>query len=101
MACLCGRAGPRALARAAVGGAARINGRADRGGRGRFAGECVQLSGCLHGGRSGEGTLGKLINDDSLYTSTQSTMKKADRALDGLDDSGPITAVGIVAKSLF
>ncbi len=49
----------------------------------------------------GEGTLGKLINDDSLYTSAQSTMKKADRALDGLDDSGPITALGIVAKSLF
>jgi len=49
----------------------------------------------------GEGTLGKLLNDDSLYTSAQSTMKKADRALDGLDDSGPIAAVGIVAKSLF
>lgn len=50
---------------------------------------------------SGQGTLGKLINDDSLYTSAQSTLKKADRALDGLGDSGPITAVGIVANSLF
>ena len=49
----------------------------------------------------GEGTLGKLINDDSLFTSAQSTLRKADRAIDGLDDSGPITAVGIVAKSLF
>jgi phospholipid/cholesterol/gamma-HCH transport system substrate-binding protein len=49
----------------------------------------------------GQGTLGKLINDDSLYLSAQSTMKKADRALDGLNDSGPITAVGIVANSLF
>lgn len=49
----------------------------------------------------GDGTLGKLINDDSLYSSAQATMKKADRALDGLDDAGPINAVGIVAKSLF
>lgn len=49
----------------------------------------------------GEGTLGKLINDDSLYTSAQATMKKADRALDSMGDSGPITAVGIIAKSLF
>lgn len=49
----------------------------------------------------GEGTLGKLINDDSLYQTAQSTLKKADRALDGLGDSGPITAVGVVANSLF
>ena len=50
---------------------------------------------------SGQGTLGKLISDDSLYLGVQSTMKKADRALDGLDDSGPITAVGVVAGKLF
>lgn len=50
---------------------------------------------------SGEGTLGKLISDDSLYLSVQSTMKKADRALDGMGDSGPITAVGVVAGALF
>jgi phospholipid/cholesterol/gamma-HCH transport system substrate-binding protein len=49
----------------------------------------------------GEGTLGKLINDDGLYQTAQSTLKKADRALDSLGDSGPITAVGIVGKSLF
>jgi len=50
---------------------------------------------------NGQGTLGKLLTDDGLYLSAQSTLKKADRALDGLDDSGPITAVGVVAKSLF
>jgi len=31
----------------------------------------------------------------------QAVLKKANSALDGLDDSGPITAVGLVAKSLF
>lgn len=50
---------------------------------------------------SGQGTLGKLISDDSLYLDVQSTMKKADRALEGLEDSGPITAVGVVAGKLF
>ncbi|MDO8539273.1 MAG: MlaD family protein [Opitutaceae bacterium] len=49
----------------------------------------------------GEGTLGKLINDDSTLRDAQAIMKKADRALDGLDDTGPITAVGVVARGLF
>lgn len=49
----------------------------------------------------GEGTLGKLINDESLFYDVQGTLKKADRALEGLGDSGPITAVGVVANSLF
>jgi len=51
--------------------------------------------------RQGQGTLGKLFNDDSLYLQAQSTLKKADRMLEGLDDQGPITAVGLAAKSLF
>ena len=50
---------------------------------------------------NGEGTLGRLINDDSLFRDAQSAIKKADRALDGLNDSGPISAVGTVAGSLF
>ena len=49
----------------------------------------------------GEGTLGKLINDDTILRDAQAVMKKADTALDGLGDSGPITAVGVLAKSLF
>lgn len=49
----------------------------------------------------GEGTLGKLIQDDSLFREAQGTLRKADRALDGMGDSGPITAVGVVAGALF
>jgi phospholipid/cholesterol/gamma-HCH transport system substrate-binding protein len=49
----------------------------------------------------GEGTLGKLLSDDSLLKDAQAIMKKADRALDGLDDTGPITAVGVVYRGLF
>ncbi len=49
----------------------------------------------------GEGTLGRLINDDSLYLEAQSTMQKVNRAVDGLADQGPITAVGVAANTLF
>jgi phospholipid/cholesterol/gamma-HCH transport system substrate-binding protein len=49
----------------------------------------------------GEGSLGKLLGDDSMVRDVQSLMKKADRALDGLDDTGPISAVGVVAGGLF
>lgn len=49
----------------------------------------------------GQGTLGKLIGDDSLYLQAQGVMKKADRALDGMSDQAPITAVGVVASKLF
>lgn len=49
----------------------------------------------------GEGTLGKLLADDSMYKDVQGVVKKADRALDGLGDSGPIQAVGVVANALF
>lgn len=50
---------------------------------------------------SGEGTFGKLLADDSLYREAQGLIKKADRALEGLGDQGPITAVGVAANALF
>lgn len=50
---------------------------------------------------SGEGTFGKLLADDSLYKEAQNLMRKADRAFEGLNDQGPITAVGVAANALF
>ncbi|MFI5335916.1 MAG: MlaD family protein [Opitutales bacterium] len=49
----------------------------------------------------GEGTFGRLLSDDAMYRDLQGIVKKADSALDGLNDSGPIQAVGVAAKSLF
>jgi len=46
-------------------------------------------------------SIGKLLADDGLYKDAQATLKKADRALDGLGEQGPITAVGVVANALF
>ena len=50
---------------------------------------------------SGQGTLGKLMTDDSLYLDAKNTLKKADRALDGMADSAPISAVSAAAGNLF
>lgn len=50
---------------------------------------------------NGQGTFGKLLTDETLYRDVQNVVKKADRALEGMGDQGPITAVGIVANALF
>lgn len=50
---------------------------------------------------NGEGTLGRLMTDDSLFNDLQAIMQKAERTLDGLNEQGPISAVGIAAGALF
>jgi phospholipid/cholesterol/gamma-HCH transport system substrate-binding protein len=49
----------------------------------------------------GEGTLGRLINDDTLFREAQNAVQKVNRAVDGMADQGPITAVGVAANALF
>ncbi len=46
-------------------------------------------------------TFGQLITNDELIKDLRGTLKKADRALEGLGDQAPITAVGVAAQSLF
>jgi phospholipid/cholesterol/gamma-HCH transport system substrate-binding protein len=46
-------------------------------------------------------TFGQLITNDSLIRDAQATLRKVDRAVDGMADQGPITAVGVVANALF
>lgn len=50
---------------------------------------------------SGEGTIGKLVSDDELYRELQAILQKAQRALDGMGEAGPITAVGAISGALF
>ena len=49
----------------------------------------------------GEGTLGKLVNEDNLYRDTTAALKKAEKAMDGLGDTGPIQVLGSVIGTLF
>ncbi len=46
-------------------------------------------------------SFGQLITCDALVKDAQATLRKVDRAVDGMGDQGPITAVGIVANALF
>ena len=49
----------------------------------------------------GEGTVGKLVNDDQLYLNALSTLKKTEKAMEGIQDSGPISVIGSVIGTLF
>ncbi len=50
---------------------------------------------------SGQGTLGKLVNEDTLYRDATTAMKKTEKAMEGLGDSGPISVLGGVIGTLF
>jgi len=50
---------------------------------------------------SKDSTIGKLLTDDGLYFEVQSVIRKANRTLDSLGDSAPISAVGVAASALF
>ncbi len=49
----------------------------------------------------GQGTIGLLINEDKLYRDTTATLKKTEKAMEGLGDSGPISVLGSIIGTLF
>ena len=49
----------------------------------------------------GQGTLGKLINDDDLYREARTTLHKVEKTVDGMSDTGPLSALGVVLGTLF
>jgi len=49
----------------------------------------------------GQGTIGKLVNDDKLYLDALSTLRKTEKAMEGLQDTGPISVIGSVIGTLF
>ncbi|GHB96956.1 MlaD family protein [Cerasicoccus arenae] len=50
---------------------------------------------------SKDNSLGRFLSDDDLYVQAQDTLSKVNGAVSRFDDSGPITAVGILASALF
>jgi phospholipid/cholesterol/gamma-HCH transport system substrate-binding protein len=48
----------------------------------------------------GQGTLGKLVNEQDFYKNAKLTLQKVDKAADSLEDQGPLTIIGIVAGNL-
>ena len=50
---------------------------------------------------AGQGTLGKLINEDDVYRDAKTTLHKVEKSVDGISDTGPLSALGIVLGTLF
>ena len=49
----------------------------------------------------GQGTLGKLVNEDDLYRDVRTTLHKVEKSVDGISDTGPLSALGVVLGTLF
>ncbi len=49
----------------------------------------------------GEGSLGRLVNEDGLYRDATTTLHKVEKAMDGMSDTGPMSALGTVVGTLF
>lgn len=46
-------------------------------------------------------SVGRLLDDDSLYRQARETLSNVNDAANQLDDTGPITAVGVLSSALF
>lgn len=46
----------------------------------------------------GDGTVGKLVNNQDFYNNAKLSLQKLDKAADGLEDTGPLSVIGIMAK---
>ncbi|BCR04967.1 ABC transporter substrate-binding protein [Desulfuromonas versatilis] len=49
----------------------------------------------------GQGTVGRLINEDDLYREAKTTLHKVEKTVDGMSDTGPLSALGVVLGTLF
>ncbi|MFM1941687.1 MAG: putative phospholipid transporter-binding protein MlaD [Verrucomicrobiota bacterium] len=49
---------------------------------------------------SGQGTAGKLLNDDTVYLQVRRTLPKMEKAVESVEDQGPMSALGIAAGKL-
>ncbi len=46
----------------------------------------------------GQGTVGKLVNDQDFLQNAKLSLQKLDKAADGLEDTGPLSVIGIIAN---
>jgi phospholipid/cholesterol/gamma-HCH transport system substrate-binding protein len=50
---------------------------------------------------NGQGSVGKLVNDESFLNNAKLTLQKVEKATEGLEDQGPLSVMGIMVNSLF
>jgi phospholipid/cholesterol/gamma-HCH transport system substrate-binding protein len=53
------------------------------------------------GMRAGEGTVGKALTDDALYSEAQDTLRTVNRATQSVEDQSAISLLGTIVTSLF
>jgi len=46
----------------------------------------------------GQGTVGTLVNNKEFYNNAKLSLQKLDKAADGLEDTGPLSVIGIMAN---
>jgi phospholipid/cholesterol/gamma-HCH transport system substrate-binding protein len=51
--------------------------------------------------KKGEGTLGKLAKDDSLYNETEKAVKKVQKGAEGIQEMTPVTVLGTILGVFF
>ncbi len=49
----------------------------------------------------GDGTIGKLVNNQEFYQNAKVSLQKLDKAADSIEDTGPLSVIGIIAGRLF
>jgi len=49
----------------------------------------------------GEGTIGRLVNDQEFYKNAKVSLQKLDKAADSIEDTGPLSVIGMVVGRLF
>jgi phospholipid/cholesterol/gamma-HCH transport system substrate-binding protein len=58
----------------------------------------TNLNSILQKVNQGDGTIGKLVNDQEFYKNAKLSLQKLDKAADGLEDTGPLSVIGIMAN---
>jgi phospholipid/cholesterol/gamma-HCH transport system substrate-binding protein len=58
----------------------------------------TNLNSILQKVNQGQGTLGKLVNNQEFYNNAKLSLQKLDKAADGLEDTGPLSVMGIIAN---
>ena len=62
------------------------------------AGAMTNLESILIKVNQGQGTVGKLVNDQDFYKNAKLSLQKLDKAADSLEDTGPLSVIGIMAN---
>jgi phospholipid/cholesterol/gamma-HCH transport system substrate-binding protein len=57
----------------------------------------TNLNSILQKVNQGDGTIGTLVNNKDFYNNAKLSLQKLDKAADGLEDTGPLSVIGIMA----